>query len=354
MKIIKQNLKHNEFTLKVENLDDLWYLSYIIEKGDLISAKTIRKLKIGGEDQRASKVIKKPFFLTIEVEKIEFHQYSNVLRVSGKITQGPDDVPLGSYHTINLEENFIFTIKKEHFLKYQKDKLKESTQNTGADILLCVHDREEAYFVLLKKYGYDILTHISGNVEKKDQKSETEDFYAYIKKLLVSYDERYNFDSIVLASPSFWKEYSYKRLDEEMQEKVILASCSSVSQTGINELMKRDEVRRALQKNRFAQEMVLVEKLLEEISTSQKSVYGLDETKTAVEAGAVSDLLVTDKLIHKKRQDDSFSQIEKLMRKTEDMGGAVHVISSEHDGGQKLDGLGGIGGLLRYRLNYST
>jgi len=32
------------------------------------------------------------------------------------------------------------------------------------------------------------------------------------------------------------------------------------------------------------------------------------------------------------------------------MKGKITVISSEHDGGQKLAGLGGIGALLRYKL----
>ena len=40
------------------------------------------------------------------------------------------------------------------------------------------------------------------------------------------------------------------------------------------------------------------------------------------------------------------------MRTVESMQGKVHIISSEHDGGKKLDGLGGLGALLRYKTNY--
>jgi len=32
--------------------------------------------------------------------------------------------------------------------------------------------------------------------------------------------------------------------------------------------------------------------------------------------------------------------------------GDVFIISEEHDAGKKFQGLGGIGGILRYRLNY--
>jgi stalled ribosome rescue protein Dom34 len=32
--------------------------------------------------------------------------------------------------------------------------------------------------------------------------------------------------------------------------------------------------------------------------------------------------------------------------------GEIHIISSEFDAGKKLDGLGGIGAILRYKMNY--
>ncbi|MCK4522234.1 MAG: pelota family protein, partial [Nanoarchaeota archaeon] len=138
MKIIHQNLKKGEIRLKSENLDDLWYLSHIIDKGDLIKGKTIRKIKIGTSDQRNVRIIKKPVFLKIKTEKIEFSKTSNILRVSGKITEAPEDIPKGSYHTFNIEENTVITIIKERWLKFQLDKLKEASQAKIAKILIVV------------------------------------------------------------------------------------------------------------------------------------------------------------------------------------------------------------------------
>jgi len=40
------------------------------------------------------------------------------------------------------------------------------------------------------------------------------------------------------------------------------------------------------------------------------------------------------------------------MKNTESMKGTVNIIGSDHDGGKKLDGLGGMGAILRYKLNY--
>ena len=151
MKIIYSDLKKGEVKVKAENLDDLWYLSQIIEKNDFVNGRTFRKLKIGEETERKQSIVKKPVFLKIQVEKVEFGKTSGTLRVSGVIKEAPDDIPLGSYHSFNVEENSIITITKERWFKFQLDKLNEASRQQ-AKILVCVHDREEAYFALMKKY----------------------------------------------------------------------------------------------------------------------------------------------------------------------------------------------------------
>ena len=169
MKIIHSDFKRGTAKVKIENLDDLWYLNQIIEKNDIVKGKTLRKIKIGQETQRKQKTVKKSVFLLIQVEKVEFSKTSNILRISGLVKEGPEDVPLGSYHTFNIEENSIITIIKQKWLKFQIDKLKEASKESPAKILICVHDREEAYFALMKQYGYQLLTNIKGTVAKKSR-----------------------------------------------------------------------------------------------------------------------------------------------------------------------------------------
>ena len=110
MKILYKNLKKGEVRVKVENPEDLWYLSNIIDPGDLIRGHTLRKIKIGGEEQRKTRTQKRRVLITIKTEKVEFHQYANMLRVLGVIVEAPDDVHKGSHHTFNLEENSTATI----------------------------------------------------------------------------------------------------------------------------------------------------------------------------------------------------------------------------------------------------
>jgi len=354
MKQLYYNPKKGEIKLKIENLDDLWYLSNIIEPKDIIKGKTLRKIKIGEKEQRKIKIIKKPVFIKIEVEKIEFSKHSDILRISGIVKEAPEDISRGSHHTFNVEENSIITIIKEKWLKYQLDKLKEATRKESLKILLCILDREEAFFALTKKQGYQLLSHIKGNIRKKAEISvKEENFYQAILKTLNEYIDRYKIEKIIVASPAFWKEELLKNIkDSELKKKITLATCSSVDKTVINEILKRNEVREILKQDRIAKEANLVESLLIEISKNNLAVYGLKETEQAANIGAVKILLITSSLIKKSREENNYQTLEDIMKITEKTKGEVHIINSDNDAGKKLDGLGGIASILKYKLSY--
>jgi protein pelota len=354
MKLIQSDFKKNIVKVKIENLDDLWYLNQIIEKNDLVKGKTLRKIKIGTETQRKQKIAKKSVFIQIQTEKVEFSKTSNILRVAGTIKQAPEDIPLGTHHTFNIEENSIITIIKQKWLKFQIDKLKEASKDVSAKILICVHDREEAYFALMKKYGYQLLTNIKGNVTKKAEVKQVEtNFYKEILKQLEEYNERYELSKIIIASPAFWKEELMKEInDEQIKSKVILATCSSVGENAINEVLKRPETENALKLDRISKEFKFVEDLFAEISKNNLASYGLKETKNAAIAGAVKTLLITDNFIQKKRNQDKYEEIENMMKTVDSTKGDILIVSSDHEAGKKLDGLGGIASILRYKLNY--
>jgi len=351
MQIITKNIKKGIVKLKIQNLDDLWYLSNIINKGDLIRAQTIRKIKIGKEEQRKQAVVKKKIILIIKAEKIEYKADS--LRIGGEIIECPEDVQKGSWHSFNLTINSILKIIKQEWLKYQLDWLKQASKEKIPKILICCLDREEAYFALLKRAGYEILSHIKGKVSKKAVEEKVrETYYTDLLKQIKSYNEKLKLDKIIIASPSFWKEYLIKEIKEKsLKEKIAQASCSSVDRTGLNEILKRPELVNVLKEERIAEEINLVEELLVEIKKQGKVSYGLAETENAVNSGAVEKLLVTSSFLEQMREKEKSEKINQLMKLTEQMKGSVAIISSEHEGGKKLDSLGGIGGLLRYKIS---
>jgi protein pelota len=354
MKVIHSDIRKGEAKIKVENPDDFWYLTTIIDKADLVKGKTIRKIKIGEKEQRSMKIIKKPVFIALKVEKVEFSKTSGTLRIAGIVTEGPEDVPHGSHHTFNVEVGTIITIKKEKWLTFQLDRLKEASSKEIAKILICILDREESYLALLKKYGYTLLSHIKGKVQKKDVEEKVAGtFYQEVLQKVEDYNKKYSLSQIIIASPAFWKEELMKELkNNELKKKIILATCSSVDKTAINEVLKRPETREALKQARASKEANLVEELLTEISKEGMAAYGSKETENAANAGAVKVLLITDSLIQKSRDKGTYEKLDQMMKTVDATKGAIHLISSENDAGKKLDGLGGIGAILRYKLNY--
>lgn len=358
MKILGSDFRKGFCRLKVDNLDDLWVLSQIIDPKDLVKSRTFRKIKLGQEGERKSKVVKKPVTLTIVVEKVEFHKYSNSLRVSGIIKEGPDDIPHGSHHTLDVSENSMITINKEHWLGFQISKLKDAASDKGSKVLICVMDRDEACFALMKQYGYEYLSEITGKVQKKGVEDKTlkeKEFYGQIIAILEEYVQRYSIEFIVLASPAFWKDDLMKVLKQKnasLAAKITLATCNAFGKNAINEVLKRPEVRSVMKQERVVKETSLVEELLTEISKNNLGVYGLEQTKEAAEAGAIKTLLVTDKLIHEMREKNRYDKLDYIMRLVDQTKGDIFIISEEHDAGKKLHGLGGIGGILSYKLHY--
>lgn len=349
MKLISKNLKQGEVTFHIELAEELWYLSQLIEKGDKLSGKTLRKIKVTEE----ADATKRPVFMEILVEKAEFSEDS--LRVSGTVLTGPEDVPHGSYHTFSLETGTTATLKKEHWYSYQLDQLEEAATTKQPSILLCLFDREEAFFALLKRKGVDVLLHLKGDVARKRVVTAAKtNFYENIIKQLEEYNDRFKLDTIILASPSFWKEELFKVLkNDALKKKIIQATASSCDESAIDEVLKRDEVKQALHAERTSREIVAVDGLLTEISKKGKAAYGLSNTEQASASGAIETLLITTNFIHKHREENTFSRIDEILKMVDKQKGKILIINSEHTGGKRLDGLGGIGAILRYLLSYN-
>lgn len=352
MKLLNSDFKKGYVKIEVNNSDDLWFLSNIIDEGDSVTGKTTRKIKKGEKEES----VKKTFTLTVKVEKIDFSKSNNELRVLGSVENEIDDIPKGSHHSIEINENSIIKIEKEKWLKFQIEKIKEAGKDEKLNVLILVLERDEACFALLRKYGYEYLGEIEGKVEKKaiKDKIKEKDFYLDVLEKLEDYVKRHKIEYIILASPAFWKDDFMdllKKKNNDLSKKVTLATCNAFGKNGINELLKRDEVRKVLKQDRVIKETNLVEDLMYEISKGDLGAYGIKEVEETARMGAIKELLICDKFIIKMRQDNKYYKLEEIMNLVEKSKGEIHIISSEHDGGKRLNGLGGIGAILRYNVN---
>ena len=98
-------------------------------------------------------------------------------------------------------------------------------------------------------------------------------------------------------------------------------------------------------------ETKLVENLIENISKDNGlGTYGDAEVKKAAQFGAIEHLLITDKKLREGSEEDR-RRMDNIIRDTEKTRGAFHIVSTEHPAGEQLHRLGGLGAILRFRID---
>ncbi len=265
---------------------------------------------------------------------------------------GPDDVPKGSYHALALDEGAECTLHKASWRQYQKQKLQEACEKKH-EYLLCLLDRETALLARTRRNGYEVLATLQGEVAKKNYAQKArQDFYDQIRKSLEIYAERFTPEVIILASPAFYKEEVYAKCkNQELRAKIILATCSDVTKSALDEVMRSPELENVLHASRVRQELLIVDELLKEINKDNLAAYGWEEVRQAAQAGAIKAVLLTTAFLQRTRASGEYEAVDTLLKGLESQQSEIHFISTAEAAG-KLEGLGGIAALLRYKLQW--
>ena len=335
-------------TLLVEHQNDLWTLHTILDKGDTVSAKTTRKVTLGDKASEKTKSVVKQVFLTIDVEKTTFTD--RALRILGQVTEGTEDVPQGSHHTIAIEPGQSLTVTKD-WPKYQKDRINEAVNTQPSTIIACLFNREEALFGVLENNSFRTINSLAGTVEKKDKKTQSTNFYAEIAQRLAEINQQYDPHHIILGSSHFWKAPMQKELEHAgFKNKVLFTTVDAVSSSGFSEVLKKGDVKQALSSQHAHKDTVVIEEVFRRIAKDEPVCYGAKDCRKAADAGAVETLLCTETLIKERREEETFGEIEQLFKDVEKQQGSVHIVMGNHEAARRLDGLGGIAGLLRFSI----
>ncbi len=344
MQIIHADFKKGTVQIRITEREDLWHLTHIISSQDLIKGFITRKIKVG--ENESSKNIKKSFMATIEAESVNYDE--EVLRINGRIREGSEELPLGSYQSITLEVGSLATLVKKRWAMHEQRILEKATI-IKKPYLLCLLDREQALFALTKGGRYNILTHLQGEVAKKgSDNAKTVDFYQLLAKQLDEYLLRYNPSKIIVCSPAFYAEELAKKVSSLVKKVLVLGSCSDVHETAIVEVLKDPKLATILVENEAREENLQVDDLLKAIS-SQNATYGLKEVTYAAEQGAIRSLFITENFIHTQKAENNYEKIDSLLELVEKGTGSIRILSSEFSGGKRVDGLGGIAAILRYK-----
>ena len=351
MRITNQDKKQGLIEVVPETIDDLWHLSHIVEVNDYVSTLTARRIQDNNSGKtRADRGVKKKFFLGIRVEKINFHKYTGMLRFTGIIESGPEDlIPLGSHHTINVQLNNSIRIKKI-WNKWSLERLNQAIEasNRANEIIVAIEDNTTELGII-KQYGIDYIGPIIGDISGKQniEKNRAQKVNEYYEDITKTLTQQKDIDKLIIIGPGFTKNGYYNYLEEnypKLAQKVILESTGAGGHAGIQEVLKNGLIESLSKDAKIAKEAALVNKLLEQIGKSSNTVtYGKKQVITASNMCAVEKLLVLEDLVRDKN-------IQNIMNTVENMGGVVTIISSQHDAGQQLKALGSLAAFLRYPI----
>ncbi len=183
-----------------------------------------------------------------------------------------------------------------------------------------------------------------------------------------------NLKGVIIGGPGPIKERFYEGdyLDHRIREKVLgVKSVGYVNEYGLEELVKRSED--LIQEAEIMKERKLLQQFFANIhKKGDKIVYGLQDTLKALEIGALDTIMISEdfdyvkrkikkngkeEIVYQKENEsyegelveeiDLLEEIEKLAKQ---FGTKIEFISDSTNEGRQFKNLGGIGGLLRYRI----
>jgi len=362
MKVLKRRLKKGIVKVAPERLDDLWHLYNIITKGDEVHARTTREKKIEEHYARPKKGRRVSIFLGVRVQKVLWDRTLNRLRIHGIVCKAPDKLDVtGSHHSINVTLNKPITIVKSRWLKHQIDRLKRASEAEVTPLIVTAIDDEEYCVAVLRQYGIDVRaeekTRLPGKLEAEKRDKATREFFKNVLKALKEVWMRLH-NPIVIIGPGFVKNDFVKYINSAASDVanaiIDVKGVNSAGLAGIQEALRSGVFTKAMKHVRIAEETRVMEEILTRLGKSRLDVtYGIGEVKKASAFGAVERLLLADVVIREASNEERIA-LEGLIREVEERGGAVTIISAEHEAGAKLLSLGGMAALLRFPLARSS
>ena len=279
---------------------------------------------------------------------------------------------MGQHHTLDLELHRNFTIEKaEGWDSVSLEMVAEATdKKRGASAWAIVMEPGTANIAILMGDRTVLRQRVNISVPgKRDgkghEKAMNKFFSTTLDTLLRHVDLEDNLP-ILLASPGytaslfqkFILEYAIQTGNKNLQAQKnnFLVVHSSTGQLhSLSQVLQSTEVINRLKDTKYARETKLVYTFFELLrKDAGKAWYGPKEVEKAVEQGAVGRgggvLLISNALF--RAQDVAVRRrwvaLVDRVKKTE--GGEVKVLSSEHESGKRLEGVGGIAAILTFPI----
>jgi protein pelota len=337
-------------SLVPESLDDLWHLTYVIEPGDLVAGDTHRRIQRTEDNMRDTGGEREHMHVTLAVEDVEFHKFSNRLRVGGTIEHCSREDQLGLHHTINVEEHDTIEIEKV-WQPDQRERIEEAEEATDQPtVAIATVGEGEAHVHTVAQYGVEEYVSLTNTTGKGEYTGGREELFEELADALGHLDA----DAVILAGPGFTKQDALEHVEShpEITDSVTVVDTSAVGGRGVHEVLKRGAVADVRRETRLAEESAAIDELTERMADDGAAAYGIDAVAQATDYGAVDQLLILDERLRLERAGEGDWDLDAndLIQQVENQGGEITVFSHEFDPGKQLRNLGGVAALLRYPI----
>jgi len=374
MRLIKENIERDgsgTVTLLPEEPEDMWHAYNLIAPTDLLRASAVRRIvKEGATGSTSSQRVH--MNLLIRVTGIEFDSQAGQLHVSGRIAEENQFVKNGQYHTLDLELQRNFTLEKsEGWDSVALDVVRESVkQDKEGTVPAVVMQEGMANICLITEHQTILKQRVETGVPKKRQGRSSDHDKAMQRFFQVTLETLQRHVDITLqrplliASPGFIAAGFQKYIIDEATRtgnKAILSNKSNFvvvhSSSGhlhsLNEVLQSQAVLSKLKDTKYAKETRYMDDFMGMLRKDDGKVwYGPGEVEKAVEKGAVgpSGVLLINNSLFRSQEIRVRKRWVTLVDKVKEGGGEVRILSSDHESGKRLEGLGGIAAILTFPL----
>jgi len=396
MRLVKRNINGDgsgAVTLCPEEPEDMWHAYNLVLVGDFLTASAIRRVTTESASTGSTASQRVHTNLTIKVKSLDFDPQAGQLHVSGQIARESKHAKIGQHHTLDLELNRNFTIEKvvegkdggAGWDSVSQTQLMEAIDpNKSTEAVAVVMQEGLGNICFLTSHQTILKQRIETSVPRKrtgagrsaDHDKGLQKFYATVldtllrqlEGLLENKDSSSSFP-ILLASPGFVaqgflkhiKEAAASKGDKLLQELVkrkafVVVHSSSGHLHSLNEVLNSPEVKASLQDTQYARETAVMDDFFTLLRKDDgRAWYGPNEVEQAVERGAVGRgggiLLINNALFRSQDVATRRRWVSLVDRVRDTEGGEVRILSSDHESGRRLDGLGGIAAILTFPID---
>ncbi len=354
MKVVYRNLEEGVLKVEPESLEDLYGLTKIIEKDDQVAGKSWRRWK--NPDANLNKPDsgeKKPVFIMLKAETIEFAESANKLRITGSIVSGnPEEfVQVGEFHTLDVELHGRVEIHKQ-LTPYHLELLDEMKKKSKAvKALIVAMDDEKATFAMLRSNGITYPLEIGNRGNKRDPSKHEELTKAYYREVSEAIT-RTVADKVIIAGPGFTGETFKKWLnhnDTDTLKRVSFQHASTSERSAATELLKQGALEAILGAQRVQESFKAFEEFKLHVAKEDGyAVYGVEDVEKAITMGAVGSLLILDEFLrdHKTRR-----LANSILARCKNLGAEI-VIFASNDGAANEFKSFRVAAVLRFKMQY--